>query len=52
MCVCVYDYFLTIHSAIKMLTSPLLARSSISIKCLNQDSLGESKQQSNVFIKH
>lgn len=35
-----------------MLMSPLLAQRSISMKCLSWDSLGESKQQSNVFIKH
>lgn len=38
--------------AITTVTSSLLAWSSISIKCLNWDSLGESKQQSNVFIRH
>ena len=38
--------------AITTLMSSLLASSPISVKCLNWDSLGESKQQSNVFIRH
>lgn len=47
-----HDFALASLSAITMLASSLLARSSVSIKCLNRDSLGESKQQSNVFIRH